>query len=228
MEYISGFSGMPFLAERAALTLDGYDIDTSFKNIINSIKNIESEEVDIVSTYNTINIDSETDPETKKKTFAIDVKDDIQFGNYVGKIDENTNNQNIELQVTNDGWSSTVPPINQGSDIYLNENGELRMKNGWYHVTMTGYITNLQVANEIRYITILWSGGDTTIDYDASISSGKKYFNIGFDVYIPGDENTPSIRLDGFTKTGNDPNESLKFTKVTVFKIGALRNTNSI
>ena len=112
MEYISGFSGMPFLAERAALTLDGYDIDTSFKNIINSIKNIESEEVDIVSTYNTIDIDSETDPETKKKTFAIDVKDDIQFGNYVGAIDESTNNQNIKLQVTDDGWSSTVPPIN--------------------------------------------------------------------------------------------------------------------
>lgn len=227
MEYISGFSGMPFLAERAALTLDGYDIDTSFKNIINSIKNIETEEVDIVSTYNTIDIDSDTDPETKKKTFAIDVKNDVQFGNYEGAIEESTNNQNIKLQVTNDDWLPTIPPINQGSDIYLNENGELRMNNGWYHVTMTGYIENQQVANEIRYITISWSGGSTVIDYDASLL-GTKYFNIGFDVYIPGDENTPAITLNGFTKTGNESNEYLKFTKVTVFKIGALRNTNSI
>lgn len=227
MEYISGFSGMPFLAERAALTLDGYDIDTSFKNIINSIKNIETEEVDVVSTYNTIDIDSETDPETKKKTFAIDVKNDVQFGNFIGAIEESTNNQNIKLQVTDDGWLPTIPPINQGSDIYLNENGELRMNNGWYHVTMNGYITNLQEANEIRYITISWSGGFTVIDYDASLL-GTKYFNIGFDVYIPGDENTPAITLNGFTKTGNVSNEYLKFTKVTVFKIGALRNTNSI
>lgn len=45
MEYISGFSGMPFLAERAALTLDGYDIDESFKNIIGSIKNLSASKI---------------------------------------------------------------------------------------------------------------------------------------------------------------------------------------
>lgn len=221
MEYISGFSGMPFLAERAALTLDGYDIDTSFKNIIDSIKNIESDEVDIVSTYNTIDIDSDTNPETKKKTFAIDVKPNVQFGNFIGLAEESENNQNIKLKITNDGWIESLPPINQGNDIYLDTNNNLRMKNGWYHITMNGYINNYQIANEIRTITISWSGGFTRIDYDASYLSSK-YFNISFDVYIPQDSNTPAITLDGFTKTGNTKNEGLNFTKVTVFKIGSL------